>query len=63
MKALSNPINFIKEVRAELTKVSWPTKEELIGTTMVVISITILTTVFVGIVDLILSRFLSWVFR
>lgn len=63
MKLFSKAIKFIKEVKTQLTKVSWPTKEELIGATSVVIVITFLTAVFVGFVDLILSRLLSWVFR
>lgn len=63
MKIISKPINFLKEVRTQLTKVSWPTKDELIGATVVVIVITTIAAVFIGIVDLIFSRFLSWIFR
>ncbi|MGD9015586.1 MAG: preprotein translocase subunit SecE [Candidatus Omnitrophota bacterium] len=63
MKVFSKAINFIKEVRLQLIKVSWPTKTELVGATTVVIVITILIAIFVGIVDLMLSRILSWVFR
>ena len=32
----SSPVKFIEEVRAELNKVSWPTKDELISYTGVV---------------------------
>lgn len=30
-------INFLKDVRSELKKVTWPTKQEVYGTTIVVI--------------------------
>ncbi len=60
---IAKPIKFLKEVKVQLTKVSWPTKDELIGATAVVIVITAITAVFVGVVDLIFSRLLSWVFR
>ena len=32
----SGPVKFLEEVRAELNKVSWPTKDELISYTGVV---------------------------
>jgi len=47
----------------QLTKVSWPTKDELLGATAVVIVITVITAVFIGVVDLVFSRLLRWVFR
>ncbi|MBC7360834.1 MAG: preprotein translocase subunit SecE [Candidatus Aminicenantes bacterium] len=30
-------INFLKDVRSELKKVTWPTKQEVYGTTIIVI--------------------------
>ena len=63
MKFLTKGINFIKEVKIQLTKVSWPTREELVGATTIVIIVTFLTAAFVGFVDLFFSRILSWVFR
>lgn len=63
MNIFSKGINFIKDVRSELGKVSWSTREELIGATFVVIAITFLTGLFIGLIDLLLSRILSLVFR
>ena len=63
MKAIANTVNFIKEVRVQLTKVSWPTKQELVGATIVVIIAILFTAAFIGVVDLILSRILSLIFR
>lgn len=50
---------FFIEVKEELKKVSWSTKEELIGATWVVITITFLLAIFVGIIDFIFSKFLT----
>ncbi|MFA6357155.1 MAG: preprotein translocase subunit SecE [Candidatus Omnitrophota bacterium] len=63
MNILAKPINFLNEVRSELGKVAWSTKKELIASTVLVITITAIMTIFIGIVDLGLSRFLSVVFR
>jgi preprotein translocase subunit SecE len=53
---------FLAETRVELRKVTWPTREELKESTKVVIVSTFLVTIFVGIVDQILSRIIRLVF-
>lgn len=63
MNLFNKIINFTKEVKQELTKVSWSSREELIGATTVVITITAILTVFIGAIDLVLSGFLSRIFR
>jgi len=50
---------FIKEVRYELTKVTWTTREELIYSTFIVIVVSIVLAVFVGVVDVALSNLAS----
>jgi len=52
-------IDFLREVKAELTKVNWPSQSELTGSTMVVIVLTIILAVFVGFIDFMLSALLS----
>ena len=48
--------NFFKDVKLEMAKVSWSTREELIGsTTVVLISLAILS-IIIGIYDLVLSK-------
>jgi preprotein translocase subunit SecE len=54
--------NFIREVKQELLKVSWSSRQDLMGATVVVITITAIMAVFIGIVDLALSKILSMVF-
>ncbi len=63
MNILAKPINFLKEVKAELSRVSWSTRKELLASTVLVITVTGIMTIFIGIVDLGLSRFLSVVFK
>ncbi|MCK4460388.1 MAG: preprotein translocase subunit SecE [candidate division Zixibacteria bacterium] len=46
---------FLKEVVAELRKVTWPTKDELIGSTIVTVVVSLIVAIFIGIVDRILT--------
>ncbi|MEF3254980.1 MAG: preprotein translocase subunit SecE [Deferribacterales bacterium] len=54
-------INFIKEVKEELKKVVWPSREETVGTTTVVIVFVILMAVFLGVVDVALSKIIEFI--
>ena len=55
-------INFIREVVAELRKVIWPTRKELITyTAVVVVFVTIMLTV-VGLLDFGFAKIVLWVF-
>jgi preprotein translocase subunit SecE len=51
--------NFINEVKLEMSKVAWPTKDELIGSTIVVLVSLAILSVFIGICDLILSNIVN----
>jgi preprotein translocase subunit SecE len=48
-------VKFVKEVRNELKRVSWPSKDEIRGSTTVVIVIVLVLAVFIGLVDRALS--------
>ena len=54
---------FVLEVKTELKKVSWSTRQELISATLMVIVITFLLAVFIGITDLSFSKVLRLVIR
>lgn len=54
---------FLLEVKTELGKVSWSTRQELAGSTVVVITLTIFAAIYIGIIDLVLSKILSLMFR
>ena len=55
--------NFFKEVKIELKKVVFPGKDEVIGSTKVVIVLTVIIAVFLGIIDLLLTKIISVVVR
>ncbi|GAB5435101.1 MULTISPECIES: preprotein translocase subunit SecE [Roseobacteraceae] len=50
--ATTNPIQFIQQVRAEVSKVVWPTRREVLLTTVMVFIMAALTAVFFALVDL-----------
>lgn len=53
---------FLKEVVAELRKVTWPSREELIGSTIVTVVVSCIVAIFIGIVDRILSLGVRFLF-
>jgi preprotein translocase subunit SecE len=55
--------NYLTETRIELRKVTWPNKGELKDATRIVVVASILLTIFIGIVDQILSNIIKLVFR
>ncbi len=55
--------NFFKEVRTEAKKVNYPTKDDLLGSTRVVIITVVIVSVFLGIVDLTLSKIVKLLIR
>jgi preprotein translocase subunit SecE len=63
MKIITKPLNFLREVRAELGKVAWSTRQELLASTIVVIVVTIILGFFIGVIDVILSKLLTLLFK
>lgn len=55
--------SFFREVKTEAKKVNYPTREDLIGSTWVVITTVIIVSVFLGIVDLSLSKIVRLLVR
>jgi preprotein translocase subunit SecE len=45
---MNQVIQFLKDARAELSKVNWPTREQTINYTIIVIGISIAIAVFLG---------------
>lgn len=59
--AMTNPLQFIQQVRAEVGKVVWPTRREVMLTTVMVFILSALTAVFFAIVDIIIRSGLQGV--
>ena len=49
--ATTNPIKFIQQVRSEVSKVVWPTRREVLLTTVMVFLMAALAAVFFALVD------------
>lgn len=60
---MKRAIQFFKEAYGELKKVSWPSKDELKESTMVVIITTIIISLFLGAIDKIISEIVKMVMR
>jgi preprotein translocase subunit SecE len=54
---------FVREVLAEFRKVSWPSRQELINSTIVVITVTVVVSLFLGAVDVGLARIVERILR
>lgn len=54
---------FIRDVKSEIKKVVFPTRDELIGSTKVVIVSVLIISFFLGVVDMVLSRFIKYILR
>lgn len=58
-----NPAKFLSEVKTELLKVTWPTKDEVARLTTVVIIISVIVGAFLGVLDFILTKIIELVLR
>jgi len=56
-------VQFVRETRQELKKVTWPTREELVGSTIVVIITMLIMAVFIGMIDFVLSILVRFLIR
>ena len=48
-------INFLKDVKIELSKVSWPTKDQTVQYTLVVLGLSLAIALFLGGIDFVLQ--------
>ena len=53
--ARTNPLQFIQQTRAEVSKIVWPTRREVLLTTVMVFIMASLTAVFFAIVDILIQ--------
>lgn len=51
---MTNPFQFLQQVRAEVAKVVWPTRREVMLTTVMVFILAALTAVFFAVVDILI---------
>jgi len=56
-------LQFVREVRVEMRKVTWPSRKEVIGSTAVVILASLIVAFFLGFVDLVLQKLLGLIIK
>lgn len=56
-------VKFLKEVKAELKKVHWPTKSGTIKLTVVVIFITLIVAFYIGALDFVFAKIMEVILR
>ena len=56
---LDDGVQFLREVRVELKKVTWPSRQQTIGSTAVVIVLVFIVSFFLGLVDVGLSNLIK----
>ena len=52
--AITNPFQFIQQVRSEVSKITWPTRREVLITTIMVFIMSAIAALIFAIVDLII---------
>ena len=63
MGFLTRAQEFIREVLVEFRKVTWPSRQELVNSTTVVIVVTVVLAFFLGAVDIGLARVVERILR
>lgn len=57
-----DPVQFTREVRQEVAKVTWPSRRETLITTGLVLALSSLAAIFFLVVDQIIQFAMSWIF-
>ncbi len=52
-------IKYLKETRAELKKVNWPTRQEALNLTGIVIAVTAFMAALLGVIDFVFAKLFS----
>lgn len=61
MPLIDKPKQFIRDVRLEMSKVSWPSREELKGSTTVVIAISLMFALYTFVADRVLQELIKFI--
>ncbi|MFZ5564447.1 MAG: preprotein translocase subunit SecE [Thermodesulfobacteriota bacterium] len=56
---IGQAVQFLREVKIELKKVTWPSRKQTIGSTAVVLLLVIIVSLFLGGVDLVLGKLIQ----
>lgn len=54
-------VQYVEDARAELGKVSWPTKKEIKATSIAVLILVVVMSIFLGLADLLLAKIMEFI--
>lgn len=57
------PLVFLKEVKSEMKKVSWPSRQEVIRLTLIVIVSSVIVAVYIGGLDFVFTKLMALLVR
>ncbi|HCC84539.1 MAG TPA: preprotein translocase subunit SecE [Candidatus Pacebacteria bacterium] len=60
MQLLSRFLNYFGEVKAELAKVTWPTQNQTMALTWLVIGVSLVVALYLGLLDALFQRLVEW---
>ena len=58
---MNKAIQFVSQAKAELRKVTWPTRKQTLASTGVVMVIVAIMALYLGIIDLILAKVVKFI--
>ena len=60
---IKNVVQFLQEVKIELTKIIWPKFDDFFGSTVVVLVLVFLFAIYLGSIDFGFSSFARYIFK
>lgn len=60
---MKNIMQFLSEVRVELSRIEWPSRKEWIGATIITLILVIIAAIFLGTVDRFFSLMIRQIFN
>ncbi|TAL16771.1 preprotein translocase subunit SecE [bacterium] len=60
---LAKAQDFLREAKAELLKVTWPDRKVTAASTVVVVAVSLIIGIYLGILDVILSKIFEIIFK
>ena len=61
MNSIARFRQFVEDVAKELKRTTWPSKQEVYGTTLVVVVAVLIVAAYLGLVELVLATLQQWV--
>jgi preprotein translocase subunit SecE len=59
--AAKSPVEFVRQARGELQKVTWPSRQEIVTSTIAVFAMVFVAAMFLFLADQVMSRVVQWV--